>query len=108
MEHAAKGREGCEVSTAARKKAEQSGNLDGFLAKKYRAHGFHIETASRESALRGAAKRAALYAIEGQYVTADQLAERMGTTKEKAVSKLSKVRAQPGPITWAKLGVSDV
>lgn len=43
------------MSTAARKKAEQSGNLDGFLAKKYRAHGFHIETASRESALRGAA-----------------------------------------------------
>ena len=64
--------------------------------------------ASRESALRGAAKRAALYVIEGQYVTAEQLAERMQTTKEKAVSKLSKVKTQPGPITWAKLGVSDV
>ena len=93
------------MTSAARKRAERTGNLDGFLAKKHRAHGFHIETASRESALRGAAKRAALYVIEGQYVTADQLAERMGTTKEKAASKLSKVKAMPGPITWAKLGV---
>lgn len=62
----------------------------------------------RHHAKRGAAKQAALYVIDGQYVTADELAERMGTTKEKAVSKLSKVKAMPGPITWAKLGVSDV
>ena len=85
--------------------AAKAGTLPEYFAKKHRAHGFHIETASRESALRGAAKRAALYVIEGQYVTADQLAERMGTTKEKAVYKLSKVKAMPGPLTWARLGV---
>jgi DNA-directed RNA polymerase specialized sigma24 family protein len=59
----------------------------------------------RVSALRGAAKRAAVYVIEGGYYTADQVAERMGVEKSKAVSRLSRVRAQPGPLTWAKLGV---
>jgi hypothetical protein len=94
------------VSTAARKNAEQSGNLDGFLAKKYRANGFHIETASRESALRGSAKRAALYCIEGQYFNADQLAERLGLERSKAVARVNRAKAKPGPITWAKLGVN--
>lgn len=59
----------------------------------------------RASALRGSAKRAGVYAIEGGYYTADQVAERMKVEKSKAVSRLSRVRAQPGPITWAKLGV---
>ncbi len=59
----------------------------------------------RQSARRGGAKVAGLYLIEGGYYTADQVAERMGVEKSKAVSRLSRVRAQPGPITWAKLGV---
>lgn len=62
--------------------------------------------AQRASARRGAAKKAGLYLIEGAYVTADALAERMGRDKESALRKLARVRAMPGPITWAKLGVS--
>ncbi len=61
----------------------------------------------RASALRGSAKRAAVYFIEGSYYTADQVAEKMDVEKSKAVSRLSRVRAQPGPITWAKLGVGQ-
>lgn len=63
--------------------------------------------ASRASAKRGSAKRAGLYYIEGQYVTAIQLAERMNTDKDKALSKLAKAKAKPGPITWEKLGVNQ-
>jgi hypothetical protein len=59
----------------------------------------------RASARRGAAKKAGLYLIEGEYVTADKLAERMGRSKDSALAKLARVRAMPGPITWAKLGV---
>lgn len=62
--------------------------------------------AQRASARRGAAKKAGLYLIEGAYVTADALAERMGRDKESALRKLARVRAMPGPITWAKLGVA--
>ena len=60
----------------------------------------------RASARRGAAKKAGLYFIEGEYVTADKLAERMGRSKDSALAKLARVRAMPGPITWAKLGVA--
>lgn len=59
----------------------------------------------RASARRGASKMAGLYLIEGEYVTADKLAERMGRSKDSALAKLARVRAMPGPITWAKLGV---
>ena len=94
------------MTSAARKRAERTGNLDGFLAKKHRAHGFYIEKDARESALRGAAKRAALYVIDGQYVTADVLAARMGIDKRRAINRFAKAKAMPGPITWAKLGVA--
>jgi len=93
------------MSSTAWKRAQSAGNLDGFLQAKYKAHGFHLGTESRPSALRGAAKRAALYLIEGQYITADQLAERMGTEKAKAVSRYSRAKRKPGPMTWEKLGV---
>lgn len=59
----------------------------------------------RHYAKRGAAKQAALYVIDGQYVTADELAARMGTDKAKAINRLSKAKAKPGPMTWEKLGV---
>lgn len=60
----------------------------------------------RNSARRGGAKVAGLYLIEGQYFSADQLATRMGTEKAKAVARYSRAKRKPGPITWAKLGVT--
>jgi hypothetical protein len=59
----------------------------------------------RDSARRGGAKVAGLYLIEGQYLTAEQLAHRMGTEKAKAVARYSRAKGKPGPMTWAKLGV---
>lgn len=59
----------------------------------------------RASAKRGGSTQAALYVIDGQYVTADELSARMGIEKRKAISRLSKAKAKPGPVTWAKLGV---
>lgn len=61
--------------------------------------------AQRTSARRGAAKMAGLYLIEGEYVTANELARRMGVDKVRALKKLGRLRAQPGPVTWAMLGV---
>lgn len=61
----------------------------------------------RVSALRGSAKRAAVYFIEGSYYTADQVAERLGVEKSKAVTRVSRVKVLPGPLTWAKLGVKE-
>lgn len=60
----------------------------------------------RNSARRGGAKVAELYLIEKQYFTADQLAARMRTEKAKAVARYSRAKRKPGPITWAKLGVT--
>ena len=56
-------------------------------------------------AKRGAAKQAALYVIDGQYVTADELAARMGIDKRRAINRFATAKAKPGPVTWAKLGV---
>jgi hypothetical protein len=60
----------------------------------------------RQSARRGGAKLAGLYLIERQYYTADQLAARMRTEKAKAVARYSRAKRKPGPISWAKLGVT--
>ncbi len=60
----------------------------------------------RNSARRGGAKVAGLYLIEGQYLTADQLAARMRTEKAKAVARYSRAKRKPGPTAWAKLGVT--
>lgn len=46
------------------------------------------------------------FLIEGEYVTRAQIAKRMGVTPQYAGTKLRKLRAQPGAITWAKLGAS--
>jgi hypothetical protein len=95
------------MTSAAFKKAKKAGLLDEFLRAKHRAHGFHLGNESRESARRGGAKVAGLYLIEKQYFTADQLAARMRTEKAKAVARYSRAKRKPGPITWAKLGVTD-
>ena len=60
----------------------------------------------RDSARRGGAKVAGLYIGDGQYLTAEQLATRMGTEKAKAVAKYSRAKRKPGPVTWEKLGVT--
>lgn len=60
----------------------------------------------RNSARRGGAKVAGLYLVEGKYFNAEQLATRMGTEKAKAVAKYSRAKRLPGPMTWAKLGVT--
>jgi len=60
----------------------------------------------RNSARRGGAKVAGLYLVDGQYLNAEQLATRMGTEKAKAVARYSRAKNKPGPMTWAKLGVT--
>ena len=63
-------------------------------------------SAALKSAKRGSAKRAGLYAIEGEYVTADGLAACLNMDKDRALRRLARVKAKPGAVTWAKLGVS--
>lgn len=60
----------------------------------------------RDSARRGGAKVAGLYVVEGQYLTAEQLATRLRTEKAKAVARYSRAKRLPGPMSWAKLGVT--
>jgi len=60
----------------------------------------------RASARRGAAKATSVYAIEGENVTAERLAERLGVGKNTALERLRRARSKPGPVTWARLGVA--
>lgn len=61
---------------------------------------------NRDSARRGGQKVAGLYIVEREYFTAEQLATRLRTEKAKAVARYSRAKGKPGPMTWAKLGVT--
>jgi|LauGreDrversion4_2_1035121.scaffolds.fasta_scaffold14908_8 hypothetical protein len=63
-------------------------------------------SAALKSAKRGSAKRAGVYSIEGETVTADGLAARLNMDKDRALRRLATVKAKPGPVTWAKLGAA--
>lgn len=64
-----------------------------------------FKLAERASILRGAhAKRAqAKFLIEGEYLDAEAIAQRLGVQRPAAYLRLKNARRQPGPITWAKL-----
>lgn len=55
---------------------------------------------------RGAARAlaGALYRIEGESVTAQQIADRLGVTKDAVRARLARLRRASGAITWARLG----
>jgi hypothetical protein len=55
---------------------------------------------------RGAAKSTAngVYRIEGEYVTMQDIAKRIGTSAKLAQQRLAKLKSATGPITWVRLG----
>lgn len=55
---------------------------------------------------RGAARNAALYLIDGEYADAKMIASRLNLPKDKAMHAVRKAKQKPGPLTWAKLGVT--
>lgn len=67
---------------------------------------FHNSHDGERSARRGAMKNAALYLIDGEYVDAATLTARLGVDKQRALAKVSRAKKKPGPLTWAKLGVT--
>lgn len=68
---------------------------------------FHNSHDGERSARRGAMKNAALYLIDGEYVDAATLVARLGVDKQRALAKVSRAKKKPGPLTWAKLGVTS-
>jgi len=48
-------------------------------------------------------KQASVYCIDGERVTVEQIAARLGITKAAANMRLYKLKQEPGAITWAKL-----
>lgn len=48
----------------------------------------------------------ATYCIEGEYVTAEQIGNRVGLTTSTVHDKLKRLRTLPGAITWEALAAS--
>ena len=47
------------------------------------------------------------YCIEGEHVTTEQIAERLGISKRAAQGRLTKAQQSDGPVTWAALATTD-
>lgn len=62
---------------------------------------------ARKSAKRGGKAVKNPINIEGEYVTSDQIAARLGVHRTTAVERLNKARKLPGPVTWARLGLEE-
>lgn len=60
------------------------------------------EAAGRKAKARAAAPENR-YRIEGEYVSTLDIAERIGTTRSVAMSRVARLRNASGPITWARL-----
>lgn len=45
------------------------------------------------------------YMIERESVTTDEIAARLGLNLERARHRMRKAKQQPGPVTWARLGL---
>jgi hypothetical protein len=58
---------------------------------------------------RGAAKQAEKnrHSVEGQLVTSQEIADRIGTTRSLACKRLCRERKKPGPVTWVGLARTD-
>lgn len=57
----------------------------------------------RDRALKGGQSskaRTAVYLIEGEYVTYEQIAERLGLSVTAAKHRFNKAKARPGAVTW--------
>lgn len=54
---------------------------------------------------RGAAKSTAncVYRIEGESLTMEEIAQRLGVPRTTAQSRMRKLRGATGPVTWARL-----
>lgn len=48
-------------------------------------------------------KQGSVYCIEGEYLSAEQIAARLGISKAAALARMGKLKAQPGAITWKRL-----
>lgn len=49
---------------------------------------------------------AAVYQIEGESLTLQQIATRIGRSKATAAKRLADAAATEGPVTWEKLGLT--
>ena len=49
---------------------------------------------------RGNAIRLERYLVEGEYVTTQQMAERLGFTRVQVSHRMRRERKKPGPLTW--------
>ena len=79
---------------------------DAWYAAKVTALDYQwLTKAADKSRKRGGAKMAALYCIDGEYVNAEQLAQRLGLPKDRAIRRMQAAKAKPGAVTWASLGV---
>lgn len=70
---------------------------------------FHNTSAEAQTAAarRGGKKVAqAKYLVEGEYVNAIQIAERLGVHTTTARERLKAAQKMPGPVTWERLGAT--
>lgn len=59
---------------------------------------------AREKAAKGhATRQSELLSIEGEAVTLDQIAARLGVSRTTARRRLARERAKPGAVTWEGL-----
>lgn len=69
----------------------------------YRAEPSYYPTERELKKARGNAVRVATYCIEGEWVTMQQIAERLGITRVQVSDRMRRERKKPGPLTWEGL-----
>ena len=69
----------------------------------YRAEPSYYPTERELRKARGNAVRVATYCIEGEWVTMQQVAERLGLTERQAQSRMSRERNRAPAVTWEGL-----
>lgn len=54
-----------------------------------------------------ARRRSVTWRIGDEHVTAPDIAARLGVDRTTALRRLKHAQAQPGPVTWASLGLTE-
>lgn len=69
----------------------------------YRAEPSYYPTERELRKARGNAIRLEQYLVDGEYVTTQQMAERLGITRRQVSDRMRRERKKPGPLTWEGL-----
>lgn len=75
-----------------------------YIPEKREMNGYLFDSDStRQKKAAKRAKRLASVLIEGEYLTATDIGERLGVSSSVARERLQRCKKMPGPVTWERL-----